>query len=616
LLALAVLDLPMEPGVHSFIREDHGELVLVAGGPAIVFHEQLRPARQGGATPPLLVARQYLQDATTQVSGELLIGTAYTSRVIVSNPSSSAQQVDVLMLLPDGSLPLGGSTTTKMERLHLAAYETRALDSFFYFPHPGDFSHPSAQATREGVALAAAPARSLQVVASPSAIDAGTWSYLSQAGTDDEVLEALATRNLATLDLDQIAWRLQDRGFYDRTLALLERRRWYQATCWSYALKHRDLARAAEYLRVRGLDGEGLQLAADWIRFDPQEEGLYEHLEYAPLVNPRAHGPAGARKILNDRLAAQVERLLVYLCSRPALDDEDRFAVVYYWLLQDRVDEAAALFRRIDRSKLRARLQHDYASAYLAFFDDPSRARAIAVVHADHPVDRWRDRFREILAQLDEIEGHNTAPTDPQDRDQRQTHLAATAPSLELRTTGDGLRLHHRHAPSCLVRFYEMDLELLFSQRPFGLQAFRERPPMHPNQEIVLELGPGEGAHALEIPGALRGKPLLIEATCGEARATAAHTESALVVQLSEAYGHLRVAHAPTGAPLPRVYIKVYAQDPGGAVRFHKDGYTDLRGRFDYASVSGAPAQPARFALLLLSDDHGSSLREVNAPTR
>jgi len=68
-------------------------------------------------------------------------------------------------------------------------------------------------------------------------------------------------------------------------------------------------------------------------------------------------------------------------------------------------------------------------------------------------------------------------------------------------------------------------------------------------------------------------------------------------------------------APLPAVYVKVYARLGDGSVRFHKDGYTDLRGRFDYASVSeGGTAGATRFALLVLSEDHGAAIREVAPP--
>jgi hypothetical protein len=68
---------------------------------------------------------------------------------------------------------------------------------------------------------------------------------------------------------------------------------------------------------------------------------------------------------------------------------------------------------------------------------------------------------------------------------------------------------------------------------------------------------------------------------------------------------------------LPRVYVKVYARSPGGATRFHKDGYTDLRGRFDYVAHSGEGLTPAdAYSVLVLSEEHGAVIREVAPPAR
>ena len=88
-------------------------------------------------------------------------------------------------------------------------------------------------------------------------------------------------------------------------------------------------------------------------------------------------------------------------------------------------------------------------------------------------------------------------------------------------------------------------------------------------------------------------------------------------MQVTENYGQLRVTHEATGKPLPRVYVKVYARSQDGQTRFYKDGYTDLRGRFDYSSLSTNELdQVQRFALLILSDDHGAEVREAAPPKR
>jgi hypothetical protein len=69
------------------------------------------------------------------------------------------------------------------------------------------------------------------------------------------------------------------------------------------------------------------------------------------------------------------------------------------------------------------------------------------------------------------------------------------------------------------------------------------------------------------------------------------------------------------GRSLPKVYVKVYSRLGDGGVKFYKDGYTDHRGRFDYSSVSTPEKQPiARFAILVLSEEHGALIREARPP--
>jgi hypothetical protein len=70
------------------------------------------------------------------------------------------------------------------------------------------------------------------------------------------------------------------------------------------------------------------------------------------------------------------------------------------------------------------------------------------------------------------------------------------------------------------------------------------------------------------------------------------------------------------------VYVKVYMKTGiVGVPLFVKDGFTDLRGCFDYASVSkskpsysSSSSSVSKFGILVLSKTHGSDVKEVNAP--
>ena len=76
-----------------------------------------------------------------------------------------------------------------------------------------------------------------------------------------------------------------------------------------------------------------------------------------------------------------------------------------------------------------------------------------------------------------------------------------------------------------------------------------------------------------------------------------------------------RVTDQDKGAPIDTVYVKVYAQTKNGKVKFYKDGYTDLRGRFDYATLSTNELDNVRrFSILVYSDENGAEVHEAEPP--
>ena len=61
---------------------------------------------------------------------------------------------------------------------------------------------------------------------------------------------------------------------------------------------------------------------------------------------------------------------------------------------------------------------------------------------------------------------------------------------------------------------------------------------------------------------------------------------------------------------IAKTYVKVYARTPDAPEgRFLKDGYTDLRGRFDYVTVSTDKFKFTKaLAILVLTDSAGNTL--------
>ena len=292
-------------------------------------------------------------------------------------------------------------------------------------------------------------------------------------------------------------------------------------------------------------------------------------------------------------------------------------AVTYYLLLQDRVAEALRFFQRVDATKLQTQLQYDYFAVYLAFSQKKlTEARTIAEKYKDYCVPRWQKIFQNVIAQLDEIEGKSVKVTDTKDRLQRQTRLAESEASFDFKVESRKINITYQHINSFRINYYLMDIELLFSRNPFVQQHSGQFAYIRPNlTQAIVASTPRKISFAL--PASFHSSNVMIEIVAEGIKKVQAYYAHSLDVQLIETYGQLTVAHLDTQKPLSRVYVKVYARMQNGAVQFYKDSYTDLRGRFDYASLNtGEIDQVARYAILVMSEKDGAVVREASPPKR
>ena len=167
------------------------------------------------------------------------------------------------------------------------------------------------------------------------------------------------------------------------------------------------------------------------------------------------------------------------------------------------------------------------------------------------------------------------------------------------------------------VRFHRMDVEFLFSNSPFVRGDQGAFGVIRPSEVLTIPVAKGETALSVTLPDVLRTANVVVEVRGGGISRQATYFAGDLSVQGIERYGQVRVLESQGGAALPKAYVKVYALLEDGQVRFHKDGYTDLRGRFDYVSLSGVSgAAVERFALLVMHDEAGASMLELAPPAR
>ena len=634
LLALAFLDLPFEAEPPA--SSAGGERVLRAGDPLLLLRREvlaLEPAPEAAsvlarrdlfAAPPVGGAKDardtQARSAAAVDPARLEPGVAYGLRCSVSNPTSEPMRGELLFELPEGCLPLDGGRGVRATEIHVEPFGELLVHARFVFPSAGTFRLGGLHLQDERGGHVLLEPLELDVATRTEPAAPTTWTDVTERGTPDQILGHLAGRDdLYALDWSPLAPRLLDRELYDRVVAHLVDRLAFVPAVWRFAVHHRDVDGTRAYLRTDARLAllAGPRLRSPLLDVDPFEDLLMEQVDFAPLYPARVHPFGAERRIPNVEIAAAFEELLGVLALESPLDDRARLELCHAFLCQGRYADALEQLDLVDPARLTGRLQHDYLATWAAFLrEDLAGARRLAEPHRDHPVPRWRGRFREALAVLDEAAGLPVVRDDePEGRDAELAARTVGEPRLELELSGDVIRFDAAGLERALVAFHPIDLESRFSRDPFG-SGEEGGVFVRPAATRTVELAGEEGA-ALELPSDLAGRPLWIEARAGDLVRRTLHQPTRLSVELTERTGRLVVRDRESGRPVPKVYVKVYARlvTTGSTAHFHKDGYTDVLGRFDYASVT--PPQPSdvrRFAILVLGEEAGAVVREAAAP--
>ncbi len=643
LCALAVIGLPLD-GTSPEINIENEQIAISAKQPALVFIESIEPAIDQEIKVPVLLGQDiYLATPDNPagnmrpVTGPLLKGVPYQMKIVITNPTNNNQDVQVLTQLPAGSVPLAASKLVRNTAVGLQPYSTSQIQYAFYFPAEGEFEHYGTHVSNEGKHLIGVESKSHRVLAKPESVDETSWAYIADWGTTEQVIDFLKKNNLFKLDLDRIAFRMHDKSVFNQVTQLLSERGMFNATLWAYSVMHNDAKQITQLLQNRQdfVANLGPAFESKLVQIDPSEQMSYEHLDYKPLVVARSHRLGPKRLILNSSLATQYNRLLNNIAHRKAIRNGEQLELCYYLILQNRIDEAIEWFEKVDSQQLATRMQYDYFNAYLGFYRGQyENAAQIANRYVEYPVLMWKDLFAQIRDQVRQrdalqqgqditsvtsLDGNSNRAqrilTDG--REARQTEAAAETPTMDLSNRDGILSIDYRNLTDIRIHYYLMDIELLFSRNPFVGRSLEKVPVIEPNFSELLKLDQAIGSRQLDLPAQLKNRNVLVEVTARGISRSTVITANSLALTVVEPFGRLQVLSAKGRSPVEGTYVKVYAKNRDGNVAFFKDGYTDLRGQFDYATLStSALDQVERFAILVLHPEYGAIVRESAPPTR
>ena len=317
---------------------------------------------------------------------------------------------------------------------------------------------------------------------------------------------------------------------------------------------------------------------------------------------------------------------------------DDWLVMTYYWVLMDRMEDALALFRwkvvgedgEHPAAGLRCLVQFDYMRAYFECFkSDLSEARAICTKYASYPIIYWRGMFENVAELVKEAEGtleeameeeeamDTTNVTSNVIRSKRMH--AESESSLSVSQEKRGVSVKYSNLEHVQVNVYEVDAELRFSNAPFlrekGSQAMYVR-PNHSEMVALPALAENQafGVFVYALPEEYVQKNVVVEVCAGALRESCFVFNTKLTVVVSAKSGQLRVFDQETKRPVSNCYVKVYVKVEEES-KFLKDGFTDIRGYFDYFAVSNDLGDRAKkVAIFVDKEGYGSCIREVVPP--
>eukprot|EP01126_Amoeba_proteus_P053498 TRINITY_DN6520_c0_g1_i5.p1 TRINITY_DN6520_c0_g1~~TRINITY_DN6520_c0_g1_i5.p1 ORF type:complete len:573 (-),score=129.70 TRINITY_DN6520_c0_g1_i5:228-1946(-) len=554
------------------------------------------------------------------ITSEFIQYKPYATQVIITNVSQSEQKLEILRQIPVGALPLSNGFFTECMYVQIPSSSTQILNNFWYFPEVGSYHHFPVHISKNQKVVAFTPSTTLNVVSRCSTIDTKSWNYISQNSSTSELLAYLESSNLQdkkVVDLNQLAWRLCNKDVYSSVISLLRRRCLFNEKLWSYSLLHEDVETAREFLESKGAFSSIIKDLFHSSLYRVELSECYEYQEFFPYVNARAHlfGGSSSEVFNKPSMKAQYSQFLENMFLKKHKDGRDFLMGCYYLLLQGRVEDAKVLFQKVSSENLcsSTQVQYHYLEAYLDFFNSfPTRAKEISEKYLDYPVVQWRNRFRAIKKQLDQISGLEEEEEDEAgrvlSREQRLTLMTKLQSSIDFVVEKGVIHLTYANLLECTVSFFQMDVELLFSLNPFAIEQLDQFSVVQPTRLIHVQLPPARGdargSHEVAIPQELENTNLVVVVAGGGCQKSQIYYTHSLRVHFFASAGQLKVMARDTGKPLSSVYVKVYGGCSSSAV-FHKDGYTDLRGRFDYLSRSDPPSHD-HFSVLIVSETHGT----------
>ena len=183
---------------------------------------------------------------------------------------------------------------------------------------------------------------------------------------------------------------------------------------------------------------------------------------------------------------------------------------------------------------------------------------------------------------------------------------------LNLKT--NKIHIDFANIQSIEIKYYIIDPEILFSSSPFLASDTEDFAFVKPSETASIILNPTNVSETIELEKSLINENMIIEVNGEGKQIFLRYFSTSLKVHINENYGELKVTDKDNKS-LCQVYIKVFSKSKSGEVKFFRDGYTDINGKYEYAQINSKNLSDVeKFAIFVKSDDYGSVTKECIPP--
>ena len=555
------------------------------------------------------------------------------------NCSSTIKSYQILVEVPEGSIPVNTTDYTRILTLVLKPFQAEKIEYYFYFPKIGLFKVYPPNISLNGIVIAVvAKSFEFNVLEKKTTFKMDSIKEVLLQGSKQDILFFLKNKNILDekiFKMNQIYHLLNDKEFYLEVISILRQRKIFEYNIWSFSIFHGDLISLKELFHQNKIK----QCFSPLIKYFKNDIITIDNinfLEYFPIINARFHLLYNNKcNILNKELRDQYKNFINYLVEKnpSQINEKNKICLVYYLLIQERIEEAIKLFKTINKEKLieeeSLELQYDYFNSYLDFYigyPNFKEARNIYEKYLDYPIIHWRNLFYEIANQLEEHDSGKIYDNKNEEKSKNYEELEGEQISAWIDVGDKKIIVKFCNCKEIKINYYLIDLELLFSRNPFALKNNFDFDYVNPNLTQIKKVEKLNENKNLEfyLPEKFDNKNVCIQAKGGNSTIeNLMHFSNTLTVDVLENQGQIKVADL-NSKPLSQVnidyifyyfinskkiYVKVYCLMNNGENNFYKDGYTNLIGIFDYASRQNWEiSNIKKFAFFVSSEGFGKLL--------